>query len=144
MEQQSQARERQREQPQDRRAEENRRTPERERLSDAGLAARAVLAGESLLDLPPSKLEELAGWMGNQGMNAWIEAQAPPLTEVRPPPLTAELDSAAFPVPDGPLDEAQPPVGLTAREPATAPADPYALGAAGPAAEGGGPDVFGV
>ena len=63
MEQQSQARERQREQPQDRRAEENRRTPERERLSDAGLAARAVLAGESLLDLPPSRLEELAGWL---------------------------------------------------------------------------------
>ena len=67
MEQQSQARERQREQPQDRRAEENRRTPERERLSDAGLAARAVLAGESLLDLPPSRLEELAGWVGAPG-----------------------------------------------------------------------------
>lgn len=125
-------------------ARQTRSSPERERLASAGLTARAVLEGVPLWDLPPIRLEELAGWMGNQGMNAWIEAQAPPLTEVRPPPLTAELDSAAFPVPDGPLDEAQQPVGLTAREPATAPADPYALGAAGPAAEGGGPDVFGV
>ena len=103
MEQQSQARERQREQPQDRRAEENRRTPERERLSDAGLAARAVLAGESLLDLPPSKLEELAGWVGNQGMAELLELQGEPETE-------------PFPVPESPVPLLDAPQGLTAQE----------------------------
>ena len=70
MEQQSQARERQREQPQDRRAEENRRTPERERLSDAGLAARAVLAGG--VPAGPAPLQaggagRLGGQPGNGG-----------------------------------------------------------------------------
>ena len=57
MEQQSQARERQREQPQDRRAEENRRTPERERLSDAGLAAQAGPAEETSFRMPEGEPE---------------------------------------------------------------------------------------
>ena len=40
-----------------------------------------MLAGESLLDLPPSKLEELAGWVGNQGMAELLELQAGPAEE---------------------------------------------------------------
>ena len=116
MEQQSQARERQREQPQDRRAEENRRTPERERLSDAGLAARAVLAGESLLDLPPSRLEELAGWVGNQGMAELLELQAGPVEETSFRMPEGELETEPFPVPESPVPLLDAPQGLTAQE----------------------------
>ena len=103
-----------------------------------------MLEGAPLWDLPPVRLEELAGWMGNQGMSAWIEGQTPPLAQVWPPPLTAEPEGAAFPVPENTPAETQPPVGLTAREPATAAADPYALGLTGLAAEGGGSDGAGV
>lgn len=117
---------------------------ERERLAGAGLTARAVLEGAPLWDLPPVRLEELAGWLGNQGMNALIEALSPLPAEIRPPPLAAEPDSAAFPVPDGPFAEVAPPVGLTAQEPATAAADPSVLGLTGLAVEGGGADGFGV
>ena len=116
MEQQSQARERQREQPQDRRAEENRRTPERERLSDAGLAARAVLAGESLLDLPPSRLEELAGWVGNQGMAELLELQAGPAEETSFRMPDGELETEPFPVPESPGLLLDAPQVLTAQE----------------------------
>ena len=138
MEQQSQARERQREQPQDRRAEENRRTPERERLSDAGLAARAVLAGESLLDLPPSRLEELAGWLGNQGMNALLEAGAPAPERARFLPPDGEVETVPFPVPEMPAETVEPPVEL-AVETAGRAFDP-----AGLTAEGGGPHGMGI
>ena len=78
---QDQARERQTAQKQDQRTAEHRREPERERLGNAGLTARAVSAGRSLLDLPPEGLEELAAWMGNQGMEELLAAQGPPLEE---------------------------------------------------------------
>ena len=35
-----------------------------------------MLAGAPVWELPPNRLEELAGWLGNQGMNALLEAGA--------------------------------------------------------------------
>ena len=85
---QDQARERQTAQKQDQRTAEHRREPERERLGNAGLTARAVSAGRSLLDLPPEGLEELA-------------AQGPPLEEADFRPPTGEPETEPFPVPEG-------------------------------------------
>lgn len=36
-----------------------------------------VLDGISLLALPPRRLEELAGWIGNSAMQALLEARTP-------------------------------------------------------------------
>lgn len=98
---QDQARERQTAQKQDQRTAEHRREPERERLGNAGLTARAVSAGRSLLDLPPEGLEELAAWMGNQGMEELLAAQGPPLEEADFRPPTGEPETEPFPVPEG-------------------------------------------
>ena len=98
---QDQARERQTAQKQDQRTAEHRREPERERLGNAGLTARAVSAGRSLLDLPPEGLEELAAWMGNQGMEELLAAQGPPLEEADFRPPTGEPETEPVPVPEG-------------------------------------------
>lgn len=98
---QDQARERQTAQKQDQRTAEHRREPERERLGNAGLTARAVSAGRSLLDLPPEGLEELAAWMGNQGMEELLAAQGPPLEETAFALPGGEPETEPFPVPEG-------------------------------------------
>lgn len=36
-----------------------------------------VLDGISLLDVPPRRLEELAGWIGNSAMQALLEVRMP-------------------------------------------------------------------
>lgn len=105
---QDQARERQTAQKQDQRTAEHRREPERERLGNAGLTARAVSAGRSLLDLPPEGLEELAAWMGNQGMEELLAAQGPPLEEADFRPPTGEPETEPFPVPEGAPELADP------------------------------------
>lgn len=58
-------------------------------------------AGRSLLDLPPEGLEELAAWMGNQGMEELLAAQGPPLEEADFRPPTGEPETEPFPVPEG-------------------------------------------
>lgn len=60
-----------------------------------------MLEGTSLLDMPPARLEELAGWIGNQNMAALLEAQAGPMehTEFRFP--GPEPGTDPIPVPDG-------------------------------------------
>ena len=74
MEQRSQEKTRQTEQTRETERQTSR-IPERERLSGAGYVIRAVAEGASLLDMPPARLEELAGWLGNQNMAALLEAQ---------------------------------------------------------------------
>ncbi len=58
-------------------------------------------AGRPLLDLPPEGLEELAAWMGNQGMEELLAAQGPPLEEADFRPPTGEPETEPFPVPEG-------------------------------------------
>ena len=107
-EQQIQGRDRQAPEDQTRSAPEIR-TPERARLSAPGLLARAALEGVSLLEMPPARLEELAAWLGNQGMAKLLEQQALPLEQTRLPPLQA-LETRPFPVPEGsPVPTAPPP-----------------------------------
>ena len=89
-----------------------RRQPERERISSAGQAARAVLAGAPLWELPPNRLEELAGWLGNQGMNALLEAGAPAPERARFLPPDGEVETTPFPVPEMPAETVEPPVKL--------------------------------
>lgn len=102
-------------------------SPERERLGSAGLTARMALDGVSLLDMPPQRLEELAGLLGNSAMRVLMRAQ------------TLTLEEAAFHMPEGEPDtvpfqvpERQPlaltrPEGLTAAESAGVAADPAFL-----------------
>ena len=91
------------------------------------LAARAVLAGVPLWELPPDSLEELAGRLGNQEMAALLERRGPAAEETafRLPP--EELETAPFPVPEEPAQLVQPPAGLTAGEGRTAAFDPVGL-----------------
>lgn len=72
-----------------------------------------MLAGESLLDLPPSRLEELAERMGNQNMAALlaIQARPPELAEFVPP--EGEPDTEPLPAPAEELTLPGPPQGLT-------------------------------
>ena len=77
------------------------RQPEQTRLSDAGLTARLALEGVSLLDLPPQRLEELAGFIGNSGMLALLELQTPPVEEAEFHMPGQEPGTAPFQVPDG-------------------------------------------
>ena len=127
MEQHSQTQERRGEEQKDLRREETRRSPERESLTTAGLAARAVLAGVPLWELPPDSLEELAGRLGNQEMAALLERRGPAAEETafRLPP--EELETAPFPVPEEPAQLVQPSAGLTAGEGMTAAFDPAGL-----------------
>ena len=93
-----------------------RRQPERERISSAGQAARAVLAGAPLWELPPNRLEELAGWVGNQGMAELLELQAGPAEETSFRMPEGELETEPFPVPESPGLLLDAPQGLTAQE----------------------------
>ena len=69
--------------------------------------------GASLLEMPPRRLEELAGLVGNQGMTALLEQQALPL-EQAPFTLPPEVRTEPFSVPEGEaVLTAEPPV-LTA------------------------------
>lgn len=115
-----------------------RRQPERERISSAGQAARAVLAGAPLWELPPNRLEELAGWLGNQGMNALLEAGAPAPERAWFLPPDGEVETTPFPVPEMTAETVEPPVKL-AVETAGRAFDP-----AGLTAEGGGPHGMGI
>ena len=91
------------------------RTPERERLAGPGLTAQALLAGASLLEMPPTRLEELAALVGNQGMVSLLEQQALPLEETWFP-LPAPVQTVPFSVPESsPLLTAEP-FSLTAEE----------------------------
>lgn len=115
MEQQTQGRERQRPEEAARR-ETQIRTPERERIEGPGLLAQALLEGVPLLEMPPTRLEELAALIGNQGMAALLKQQAPPLEE-SPFELPPEADTAPFPVPEMPLFfTVQAPEGLSQGE----------------------------
>ena len=125
MEQQIQGRDRQHQEEQAPRAAQVR-TAERERLSAPGQLARAALEGASLLEMPPARLEELAAWLGNQGMADLLERQALPLEEARFP-LPQAVETQPFPVPeDAPVPTAQPP-SLTAGEPGGRAFDPAQL-----------------
>ena len=99
MEQQIQGRDRQRQEEQAPRAAQVR-TAERERLSAPGQLARAALEGASLLEMPPARLEELAAWLGNQGMAQLLERQALPVEETRLT-LPEPAQTRPFPVPEG-------------------------------------------
>lgn len=114
------------------------RQPERERLSDAALTARAALEGAPLWELPPRRLEELAGWLGNQGMNALLEACYPSPEEAAFALPADEPATEPFPVPEGPAGAAEPPRGLTAAEPDLRAFDPAGLADGGGEADGAG------
>ena len=114
VEQQTQERDRQSPEEQTRAGERDRQ-PERARLNGPELLARAALAGVSLLEMPPLRLEELAALLGNQGMEALLEQQMIPLEEARFT-LPEAVETAPFPVPDGDPALAGPPSGLTAGE----------------------------
>ena len=76
--------------------------------------------------MPPGRLEELAAWLGNQGMADLLERQALPLEEARFP-LPQAVETQPFPVPeDAPVPTAQPP-SLTAGEPGSRAYDPAQL-----------------
>lgn len=55
----------------------------------------------SLLDLPPQRLVELAGFIGNSGMLALMELQSPPLEQARFQMPRGEPETAPFQVPEG-------------------------------------------
>lgn len=100
-------------QEQVRRPAEQSRAPERLRLSDAGLTARLALEGVPLLDLPPRRLEELAGWIGNSGMLDLLDARIPPVEEADFRMPAGEPETVPFQVEGGlPVALARP-EGLT-------------------------------
>ena len=112
MEQQIQGRDRQSPEQQTR---ETVRTPqpERERLSGAGILARALQAGAPLLEMPPQRLEELAALIGNQEMEALLEQRALPLEQVSFT-LPPEVQTEPFSVPEGETVPTAEPPALTA------------------------------
>ena len=65
---------------------------------------------------PPSRLEELAGWVGNQGMAELLELQAGPAEEISFRMPEGELETEPFPVPESPGLLLDAPQGLTAQE----------------------------
>ena len=101
--------------------------PEQRRLSGAGQVVQALLTGQPLLDLPPGKLVELAGWMGNQGMLALLELQAKPLKECSVCLPGEAPETVPFPVPDTVPILLEAPLGLAAAESAGSAFDPGAL-----------------
>lgn len=103
------------------------RSPERERLSDASYVMRAVMEGASLLDMPPARLEELAGWLGNQNMAALLEAQGGAVAEARFVIPETSLTTTPYPVPEINPMLLQPPQELTAGETAGRAFDPAGL-----------------
>ena len=109
---------------QENRREESREQAQTLRLTHSGELAGALLAGESLLDLPPGRLEELASLIGNRAMEELLESQSPPLEEAwftLPPgepgtvPYPAETEAPALAEPAGLAAE---PVAAAAFDPA--------------------------
>ena len=96
------------------------------RLTHSGELAGALLAGESLFDLPPGRLEELASLIGNRAMEELLESQSPPLEEARFELPRGEPETVPYPAePEAPA-LAEP--GELAAEPVTAAAfDPAGL-----------------
>ena len=133
--QQSQAKVRQETERRDQ-TEQTRQTPERARLSSAGYTLQGVLAGESLFDLPPSRLEELAMWLGNQNMAALLEGQAQPVALTPFALPNTEPDTTPISVPEEPLSLAAPPQDLTAGETVGKAFDPTGLSDGGGASRG--------
>lgn len=86
------------------------REPERARLQDASHALQAALDGVSLLDMPPSRLEELAGWLGNQNMAALLESQGGSVALTRFVSPGEEPGTVPYAIP-----EVTPPLLLTAQ-----------------------------
>lgn len=87
--------------------------PERERLTAAAQLLQSALDGVSLLEMPPGRLAELAGLLGNQGMQELLDRQGLPLQEeafVLPPPV----QTAPLAVPGDLVPEAVSPPALTA------------------------------
>ena len=105
---QDQAWERQPAQKQDQKTAEHRRELPWDRLSGAGLTARTISAGHSLLDLPPERLKDLAGWIGNQNMAALLQAQGPLLEETDFRLPTGEAETEPCPAPEGMPQQAAP------------------------------------
>ena len=113
MEQQSQARARPEETRELRESRETgRRSQGHERVAQTGHTAQALLQGAPMLDLPPARLEELAGWLGNSGMAALLAAQGPPLEEAELRFPTGEADTEPFPVPETAPALTEPPMAL--------------------------------
>lgn len=126
MEQRSQEKTRQTEQTRETERQTSR-IPERERLSGAGYVIRAVAEGASLLDMPPARLEELAGWLGNQNMAALLEAQGGAVAEARFVLPETAPETAPFPVPETEPLMTGPPQDVTTGEMAGRAFDPSAL-----------------
>lgn len=126
MEQRSQEKTRQTEQTRETERQTSR-IPERERLSGAGYVIRAVAEGASLLDMPPARLEELAGWLGNQNMAALLEAQGGAVAEARFVLPETAPETAPFPVPETEPLLTGPPQDVTIGETAGRAFDPSAL-----------------
>lgn len=103
------------------------RPPEQARLSEAGLTAQLAAQGVSLFGLPPSRLEELAGLIGNSAMQSLLDARTLPVRETGFRMPAAEPETAPFQVPKGQPPALAHPVGLTAVEAAGTAADPGAL-----------------
>lgn len=79
-----------------------------------------------MFELPPRRLEELAGVIGNSAMQSLVDAQAPPLREVLFRMPEAEPGTAPVPVPEGRPLALVSPEGLTAMAAAGAAAAPGA------------------
>ena len=88
--------------------------------------AQALMAGLSLLELPPLRLEELAALMGNQGMADLLEQQSIPLEETRFT-LPEPVETTPWPVPETELMLSDPPLDLTAGEQGGRAFDPVGL-----------------
>ena len=134
MEQQIQGRDRQSPEQQTR---ETVRTPqpERERLSGAGILARALQAGAPLLEMPPQRLEELAALIGNQEMEELLEQRALPLEQTQFT-LPGKAETTPFLVPENnPVLTAEPTV-LTVGESGGRAFDPAGLSFGGGGAYG--------
>ena len=97
-------------------------------MNSAGLTARLALEGVSLLSMPPGRLEELAGFLGNSAVQALLEARSlrPDQIPFRMP--DGEPETKPFQVPERHALDFAEPVGLAemASRPSAA-ADPAAL-----------------
>ena len=91
------------------------------------MTAQLALAGASLLDMPPARLEELAGFVGNSAMGALLEAQRPPMETAAFQVPDREPDTTPFPVPEGQLPVLPETAGLTRTPSPNVAADPAAL-----------------
>lgn len=86
-----------------------------------------MLAGAPLWDLPPANLEELASFLGNQGLGELLERRGLQVQEAafRLPP--EEPETSPFPVPEESAALVQAPEGLASGEASGVPFDPAGL-----------------